>query len=390
MAGRLLVRGRRIGRRTALAVLTVTAVPAGAVEFENGFRLGGAVRFNYVHKDWDSRYSRKGQIDFDTARVDIGYDRGNWLGSAQYRYYRFRGGHETHFLHHAWLGYRAGDAAEVHAGVNPIPFGILPYASNNFYFSLAYYVGLEDSYNLGLKLLRRAGPLNLQLGYYPRDGGNWGGKSEDSARYTVNIVEEGAFRNRERDTLIGRATYTYAHGDLGSSEFGLSLLTGRLPNASTGRDGDRHAGALHYKGEYGPWGIMLQAARYRIRAESPPAQDRKIVVMGAYDFPYEVAAKGTVYIANLSYRLGGLGPLRDVVIYTNYSRLAKDESGFRDSEQQAFGVSFVPAPKFFVYVDYLLGRQHPYIGPNFTTGLAAGGADDSWHQRINVHVGYYF
>ena len=381
---------RGICRSAVLLAVVLGANAAQAFDLGNGFHLGGALRYNYVYKDWDPKYDGKGLIDLDTARIDAGYDRRPWLVSAQYRYYRYRGGQETYFLHHAWVGRRFGEDTQLHLGVNPIPFGILPFASHNFYFSMAYYVGLEDSYNLGGKLLHKAGPWDLQLGYYVRDGGHWSGDSESSARYTFNIVEEGEVRNRERDTVIGRAAYGVEHGAAGSSEFGLSLLAGRLPNATTGRDGHRHAGAVHYRGGYGPWGVMLQAARYVNSVENPPGQDRRIVIMGAYDFPYQVAARGNVYTANLSYAVGDWGPLRDVTLYSDYGKLDKDVAAFRDSEQWAFGVSFTPFDKLFVYVDYLRGRQHPYIGPNFSTGLAAGGTDDAWHERVNINVGLYF
>lgn len=387
----------RLPRLTAISTALVLGCAAGpytaalAAESDTGFKLGGAVRLNYSHRAWDPRYEDAGQIDFDTARIDLAYNRGSWLGSAQYRYYHYRNASETHFLHHAWVGYRFDDATQIHLGVNPIPFGILPFASNNYFFSLGYYVGLEDSYNLGAKVLHRSGPFDLQLGFYPRDGGHWRGASESSARYTFNIVPEGAIRNRERDTAVARAAYTFTHRAGWTSALGLSVLGGRVPNETTGRTGRRGAGALHYKGEYGQWGLMLQAARYSIRPENPPGADRRIVIMGAYDFPYQVAARGDLYVANLSYRLARkVGPLTDVTLYSNYSQLHKRVAGFRDSYQQVFGVSFNASDKVLVYVDYLLGRQHPYIGPNFTTGFAAGGADGGWHRRVNVNVGYYF
>jgi hypothetical protein len=135
---------------------------------------------------------------------------------------------------------------------------------------------------------------------------------------------------------------------------------------------------------------MLQAARYVNHVDNPPGQDSRVVIMGAYDFPYQVAARGNLYIANLSYRLGNWGVLRDVTFYTDHSMLAKNARGFQDSLQQVYGVSFTPIDKVFVYVDYLRGRQQPYLGPNFSTGLAAGGADDRWHERVNINVGVYF
>ncbi|MBZ0070548.1 MAG: hypothetical protein K8I04_02285 [Gammaproteobacteria bacterium] len=373
-----------------LAIAILTLDTAVAFDLGNGFRLGGALRYNYVYQDWDPRYDGAGLINFDTFRIDTGYDHGDWLASAQYRFYRYRGGTETNFLQHAWVGRRFGDRTQLQLGVNSIPFGILPYASHSFFFSIAYYVGLEDSYNLGGKLMHTIGPWDLQLGYYVRDGGHGSGNSESSARYTFNLVEDGAIRNHERDTLVGRAAYTFEQGAARRGEVGLSLLAGRLPNATTGRDGHRRAAAVHYQDSYGPWGVMLQAARYVNSVENPPGQDRRIVIMGAYDFPYEVAARANVYTVNLSYTLGTWGPLHDVTLYADYGWLSKDVAGFRDSAQRVFGMSFTPIDKVFVYVDYLRGRQHPYIGPNFTTGLAAGGSDDTWHERLNINVGLYF
>jgi hypothetical protein len=375
------------------SLLFQSAIPntIHAAERDSGLHLGGAVRLNYSHREWDDRYDSAGLVDFDTARIDIAYDRGAWLGSAQYRYYHFRNASPTHFLHHAWIGRRLSEATQLHVGVNPIPFGILPFASNNYFFSLGYYVGLEDSYNLGAKVLHRRGPLDLQFGFYPRDGGHWHGASDASARYTFNIVPAGERRNRERDTAVGRIAYTFKHAEDANSVLGVSLLGGRVPNETTGRDGNRYAGALHLEGRYGRWGIMLQAARYRVQLENPPGADSRIAFMGAYDAPYQVATHADLYVANVSYRLTRkVGPLSHITFYSNYSLLDKHEAGFRDSHQQVFGVSFNATDKVFVYVDYLFGRQHPYVGPNFTSGLAAGGKDGGWHRRVNVSIGYYF
>ena len=366
----------------------VASPPAIAID---GLKIGGAVRFNYAWKDWDPAYRSGGLLDFDTARVDVNYDRDRWLGSFQHRYYRYRGGADTHFLHHAWLGYRFDDTTQLHAGVNPIPFGIQPFASHNFFFALPYYVGLEDSYNLGVKLLHNRGPLQLQAGFYPRDGGHWRGDSRDSARYTYNIVDEGGSRNRERDTWVARATWTAQHDASARTEFGMSLLRGDIPNADTGRTGRREAWAAHLKGDYGQWGLMLQTGRYDNSLRNPAGQDSRVVVMGAYDFPYEVAARARMHVANLSYRVPrNLGPFKSLTLYMDYSLIDKDAAGFRDSHQQVWGFSFAPADGLFVYVDYLRGRQNPYVGPNFGQGLSTGGADDRWHERFNINVGYYF
>ena len=50
--------------------------------------IGGAIRFNYVYKSWQEDHPN-GFFGLDTARLDVNYDDGTLIGSAQYRYNRF-------------------------------------------------------------------------------------------------------------------------------------------------------------------------------------------------------------------------------------------------------------------------------------------------------------
>lgn len=391
--GRCFESGFRVALTSgAMALFTLLYLqPACAYDLGNGLKVGGLIRFNYSHKDWDPLYRSGGVVDFETAGLSIDYDNGPWVGALQYRYYRYRGGAYTHYPHHAWLGYRLTDRTQVHAGINPIPFGLLPYASHNFYFSMPFYMGLEDTYNLGVKVLHRDGPVDLQAGFYPRDGGDWRGNSQNSARNSYNIVEEGAVRNKERDTFIARAAYTLELAPALKTELGASLLHGRVPNATTRRNGSRDAWALHMKADYRQWGLMLQTGSNDVDLKNPAGQDRRVVVMGGYDFPYEVAADTRFHVANLSYKFQEpWGPLKNMTLYANYSRLDKSASGFRDSQQQVYGMSFSPYDKFFVFVDYLMGKQHPYIGPNYGNSMAAGAPANGWSDFFNINIGYYF
>ena len=76
------------------------------------------------------------------------------IGSFEYRYYRDKhaDGHDYFVLHDAWIGARISEY-QLQAGVTKVPFGILPYASHNWFFQLGYYVGLEDDCDLGVKYL---------------------------------------------------------------------------------------------------------------------------------------------------------------------------------------------------------------------------------------------
>ena len=59
-------------------------------------RIGGALRVNFIHKDWDVVYQNPGELALDTARINLDLDAGRLIGSLEYRYYRnkFADGHD--------------------------------------------------------------------------------------------------------------------------------------------------------------------------------------------------------------------------------------------------------------------------------------------------------
>ena len=395
------------GLASTLAGLALLA-SAGAIAAENTespFTVGGAIRFNYGHKSWDDN-RRSGFVGLDTARLDVKYDDGKLIGSAQYRYNHYpkgQGDYWQHFLQHAWVGMRFDDASELHVGVDKNPFGLMPFASNNFYESIAFYAGLEDKYDLGVTYASRPGPFEWQLAYFPRDGGYYGGGSNTanaSNRYSYNIVadddEQGygtGQTDRERNTVVGRMVWRL--GADGKHEFGVSGLTGDIDNGR-GDDTRRRAGAVHYRGSYGKVGVMLQAMRYRYRTAHGADQTyggldpNSFVILGGFGYPFPVASAGDIYIANISYDLPGrIGPFSQFKLYNDYSILHKRNSAYRDSVQNVTGMSF-SAGKWSFYADFMLGKHHPYLSPDLG-GLASTTSEHKgFTRRINLQAGYYF
>jgi hypothetical protein len=386
---------------TCLASVPVLAQDAAA----SPLKIGGAIRFNYVYKSWQEE-KPNGFFGLDTARLEIKYDDGRVIGSAQYRYNHFpngQGGYWQHFLHHGWAGLRFDDKSTLHVGLDRNPFGLSPFASNNFYESIAFYAGFEDKYDLGVTYASAPGPLEWQLGFYPRDGGSYGGGDNTagaSNRYSYNIVpdddEQGygtGQHDRERNTLIGRLAWHL--GDKRQHEVGVSALTGDIRNGA-GQDSRRRALAVHYRGAYGPVGVMLEALRYDYRTRHTAAQTyggldpNSFVMLGAFGYPYPLATKGDIVIANVSYDLPGkLGPFGGFKVYNDYSVLRKRVAGYRDSVQNVTGMSFA-AGKWFFYADFMLGKHHPYMSPDFG-GLASTSArHDGSTRRVNLQAGYYF
>jgi hypothetical protein len=389
----------------ASILLAGAGLARAADEPASPLSVGGAVRVNYVYKSWQTDYPR-GFVGLDTIRLDVKYDDGRLIGSAQYRYNRYpagQGGYTDHFLQHGWAGLRFDDKSELHAGLVKMPFGLAPYASNNFFESIGYYLGFEDTYNLGLSYAWRSGPFESQLALFPRDGGAYGGGANTaklSNRYSFNIVPDDDKQgygtgqaDSERDTLVARGAW-HADGP-GKVELGLSALAGSIRGGS-GASSRRRAGAIHFKSSAGPWAFMAQALYYDNQTRHGPTQTfgglapNSFLMLGAFGYPYPVAAKGVVYVANVSYEIAGsLGALSGFKLYNDYSILKKKTGGFQDSLQNVTGLSFA-AGKWFFYTDFMLAKHQPYMSPDFGGLAATAPADDGYSHRINLQAGYYF
>jgi hypothetical protein len=377
-------------------LVALGSMPAEAADGE--LKIGGALRARYDYTfDYADNVSK---LSFDTFRIDVNYDSSTFYGSAQYRFYGGAYPYDytdeigrINFPAFAWLGYKMSDSTRIVAGINQMPFGLLPYVSSTFYQTLVNAVGLEDVHNLGAKFQHKFGPMDLQLGFYPKDGGDWTGTSRDANRYSVNVVHAdsyvtGGSNNEERNIMVGRLAYTFQHADDASSELGVSVLRSTLHNDDTGDDGDRDAYALHYGGKFGALGVLAQVGRQDMSPRNPSAVGNDTVTFGAYDGSFNVASKGNFYSGEVNYALPWtLGPVKNITPYLNYSVFTKDEAGFEDSQRVIAGAHFSAGP-LFIYTEMRWGKNDPYTG-DYVQGAAAGG-EDKWKKVFYANIGYYF
>jgi len=355
---------------------------------EDGIDLGGAVRFNYGYRDWNqSDKDKLGTAAFDTFRINADGSVNDVLLSAEFRWYRYQ-----QVLHHAWAGYNVSDNLQAQLGVSQVPFGLLPYASHSFWFGLPYYVGLEDDYDSGLKLLYSQGDFSLDAAFYKN--AEWGA-GDRTERYSYDVVSTGNesyAHNEESNQLNLQARYNLHHAG-GSTELGVSGQYGQLYNTQTEKNGDHWAAAAHANIFLGRWNLMLEAGRYAYNPENPAGASDDVVRMGAYADSFGVAAESNFVVANLAYGLPlDWGPVSKITFYENYSRLMKTESGFEDSELNVVG-AMLGANPLYVYLDVITGKNMPYQGDQSAEQLLyTGGADgeSSYHTRLNINVGYYF
>lgn len=352
------------------------------------FKVGGALRYQYAYRDW-SRRSRDqtGTLDFDTFRINLDGKYKGIILSAEYRFYR-----SWNALKSGWMGYDFTPAWQGRFGLIRIPFGILPYASHSFFFSSNYYLGLEDTYDAGLKALYRKpdSPWDFRLAFFKNAQFGLSGSS-DPGRYSYNIVPDATVAPNDRQNLgdnMLAARLAYAFGRQGATtEVGVSALAGQLYNQYTARNGSRWGAGLHINGNYGRWNVMVEALRYQYNPRNPPGADGDVVQVGAYNYTDYIPASADSGLVNFAYTLPvRWGPISSLEFYNDYSEVFSKKGHFPVTRMNVLGVA-ISAGKVYTYVDLIEARNQPFIGGSMAPGAAA---DRTWNTRFNINVGYYF
>lgn len=357
---------------------------AAKKESKNGVHVGGAVRFQYSYEDYrsGSNTDRGGDLDLDTVRINFDGRYNDIIMSAEYRHYDY-----MDVIHHAWVGYEFTEQQNVKLGVVKVPFGILPFASHNFFFSANYYVGLEDDYDAGLAYHYEDDLFDVDAAFFKNDEKGSGSTSTDRYSYDVMGIHTtsgtGAAPDvtlTEGNTWNGRFAYHPTIGDL-NLEVGISGQYGELETTDDDSGGDHHAWALHAVADWHNWDIQLQYADYSYNVDN---YDVDQMVVGAYAYYDEIPADAKIYTANVAYKMPvKLGPISQLTFYNDYSRVADKSGDVGDSFINVTGMMITSGP-IYTYVDYIVAQDQPFIGGSYGSGHGPT------NQRLNINVGYYF
>lgn len=349
------------------------------------FKVGGAVRFNYFVKSWEGQQSNRskyGDMAFDLFRLNVTGELGGVILNAEYRFYSDDFGGPM--PHSAWAGYNFNERNMVQVGLHQVPFGNQTYNSDNWFFTIPYYLGLEDDYDLGVKYIYSGTRLGLVAGFYK----NSELPPSDFGRYSYDFV--GVY---EETNQVNTKLMYYLAGD---TRIGFSAQAGQIFNNETQEFGFHHALAVHMRGDYNNVGVKLQAIN--LGADIPQISDNPgsetgpndIITMGAYGAPYNVAYGGQIYTASLSYQWPvNWGPVSRLVFYDNYSYYDKSNENYSDTQMNVLGI-MVTAGSVYTYIDYASGLNHPWLGSDYAGGLAEGSPNATWESRFNINIGYYF
>jgi hypothetical protein len=407
---------------TFLLLLTMSVINSQAQDgnTKDGFKFGGAVRYNILSTNYESNPTALSTTaTWDTWKLNIDGTMKDLDLSFEYRFYPTYG---THFIHHGWIGYDFNDIAYMKLGVSQVPFGITKFASHSFWFQGPYYVGLEDDYDMGIKFdFNLIENLDLAIAYYrqaepegPVYGGNVTFGNSGAGRYSYDITPDTANKIsvRELNHVNIRAAYHFTE----DIEGGLSMQVGQNYNSVLESAELSTAFAAHIEANYGKFNFKGEYINYNYAAKDDNSNSLDVIPMGAYGFSYGVATKANMYVAGLAYTIDvNWGPISSIQPYIDFTLIDKAHKDFESTYHLIPGF-FISAGPIYAYFDFAMGKNHPWLTDDFGIGLGQGRTYDStadpdmdyytndptkdgtpvpvndlkWNTRFNVNIGYYF
>jgi hypothetical protein len=360
-------------------------------------QIGGALRFNYNLSTWkEGQKTRLGDFGYDMFRINAKAAYQGVKLNAEYRLYSkgFGGG----MLKQGWVGYDFNEMNNLQIGLTQVPFGITQYNSNNWFFNMTYYLGLEDYHDMGIKYTHTDDRWEYSFAFFKNAEELVFGNNSDisDSRYSYDIASidingDGTmnFRNKEINQLNGKVAFKLGNEGL-QHKIGLSGQYGGLYNLSTGQTGNHYASALHYELQADRTSVKAQIAGYKYNPKNPPTEIREVVAMTAYGTPYLAASRAILYTLCISYSLPvNWDPVSNLQFYNDFGYMNKPAAEFENSIMNVTGI-LVTAGNVYTYIDAATGRDHPWLGPEWTNALAYGTPNAEWHLRFNINLGYYF
>lgn len=359
--------------------------------------IGGALRFNYNNSTWKEGHQKRGG--------DFGYDMFALKPTASYKnlglnaelriYSNAFGGI---FLKQGWFDYDFSDKNQIQLGLTQVPFGITTYNSHNWFFSINYYVGLEDDHDMGIKYTHEDDQWEYAFAFFKNAEELSFGSNSDLATnryaYDVSSMDENGndtlqYRNKEVNQLNLKILRKLGQNNL-KHEVGISGLFGGLYNLDTENTGTHYAFGAHYEMNYKKWNLKAQFSHYKKSPKAPGNERTDVFAMAAYGAAYLVASEASTYTLGVSFTQPVTwGPVSSLEFYNDFGMVDKTVESFYDSYQNVTGC-LVTAGLMFIYVDAAVGKNHTWLGPNATTALAYGDENADWHMRFNINFGFYY
>ncbi|WP_027471849.1 hypothetical protein [Saccharicrinis fermentans] len=354
--------------------------------------IGGALRYNYNVSSWKpEQQKRGGDLGFDVFRINAKAKYKGLKLNAEYRFYSE--GFGGAMLKQGWIGYDFSTENNLQLGLTQVPFGITQYNSHSWFFSMNYYVGLEDDHDMGLKYTHIDDQWEYAIAFFKNaeelSFGNNSDVSNSRYAYDVGSSGSGTHKNKEINQFNVKVDRKFSNGSA-QHKVGVSAQYGGVYNIDTKDVGDRYAWAAHYELKVGSFDLKAQVSKYSYNTENPDGEDNRVIAMTAYGAPYMVASEALSYTLGAAYTIPvEWGPVSSLQFYNDFGMLDKTVDSFEDSFMNVTGV-LVSAGNVYTYIDFAQGKDQPWLGAAWTNGLGSGTPDAEWENRFNINIGYYF
>ncbi|MFC3122777.1 porin [Agaribacter flavus] len=367
---------------------------------ENGIKIGGAFRYQYTYSDFDQdNQDRAGDLDFNLFRLDFKGKIDDFSLSAQYRWYDY-----MNVVHHAWIAYDFNERNQLKFGIQEVPFGNFPKSANSFFYSTAYFVGIQADFDTGLNWTWQDKGYRLDLGFFPNDelGGVDGWVDDRKDRYSFDVLGlrlsgEGIFSEPEAqlgesNTFNLRLSKQFDLAERMNIEPGVSFQKGHLSQNGRWRDisglghkqnqvGNHASYAAHVNFDYHNLNAQFQYARYKYEVDGINAEQ---FAVGSFNFYGTIPASANAWLLNLSWEKPvNWGAITKIRLFNDYSQLTNKSGNFDKTWMNSTGV-IVSAGPLYTYIEYYKAKNQPFIGGNLV------GNDEIAKGRLNMNIGYYF
>ena len=374
-------------RCTAMATVLAISTPIYAKKINDQLEISGWLRANIQDKSYSDDDQR---LKFDAAKLAIQYNSDAISGQFEYRCYQFERICDFSSLVDANLSYHFANHPKhkITIGIQDIPFGPARNWSSNWYGGLLVNTGLEDIHNLGIKYQYPwTEQTQVELGYFPSDGGDYVGKSHDAARYSANFVSTGPQDIQhdlaERDLWLLRLKHHFALSEHSNINIGGSYWYSDLENEQMNSMGKTERWASFATLNHHNWAFTFTAGQTRTDNKDPISPH--ISMVGSFDTAYAVANNANFYTADVYYRFG-LTENSTLSPYATLSYLDKKQTGFKDSSRYILGTQWDLKP-YTIALEYIVGRNDYFIGG---TEKAFAEGDSRQEQLLNMLFLYHF
>lgn len=347
--------------------------------------LGGVLRFNYNNSSWKpNQQKRGGDFGFEVFRINADVTYGKLELHLDQRFYSSAFGGA--FLKYGWFQYNLNKKSHLKLGLIPTYFGPQQFNSHSWFFQLPFYLGFEDDHDMGISYDYEDDTFQVDIGFYKNaEALTLGDNNAISPnRYSYDFSD----KNREVNQLNAR--FNYKFGTKAQYKIGGSIQYGGIWNIDTKEVGSHAALGLHYQMDYKRWNFQSQFIAYTNKPKNALGESRDEIEMAAYNFPYNTAAKATIYSVGLAYTFPiNKGLLQSIQLYNDYSYMKKTVDSWEDTQMNVLGAMLTIKP-MYIYIDYAGGQNHPWLTPNSANALTTGDLTGKWHHRFNINIGIYY